>query len=159
MEVLGGKAGLTKSVQALRPNVLTSARFAAATSPTLRISVPTAADALARSTGIATILLTGTGQSVLAHGMLFTIERGQPHPRGQKVGAVRRDTARDRLDGIDPRPTTTVDSFDPLVARPHTCEQVRQFTGEGRVALPQFVSKRVTLGGTWRECRTSGRGR
>ena len=78
--------------------------------------------------------------------MRLTIERRQPDPRGQKVGAVRRDTSRNRLDGIDPRPAATVDRFDPLVARPNPCEQVCEFTGERRVALPQLVSERVTLG-------------
>ena len=78
--------------------------------------------------------------------MLFTIERRQPHPSGQKVGAVRRDTSRNRLDGIDPWPAATVDSFDPLVARPNTRKQVCEFTGERRVALPQLLGERVTLG-------------
>jgi hypothetical protein len=77
--------------------------------------------------------------------MLFTIERRQPHPRGQKVGAVRRDTSRNRLNGIDPRPAAPVDSFDPLVARSATCEQSGEFTCERRVAPPQLVSERVTL--------------
>ena len=54
---------LNKSVQALRRDDVASAGFfAATTSPTLRVSAPRAADALARSTGTGTILLTGTGQ-------------------------------------------------------------------------------------------------
>ena len=85
--------------------------------------------------------------------MGFTIERRQPYPRGQKVGAVRRDTAREGLDRVDPRPATPVDSFGPLVARPNPLKQVRKFTGESRVALPQFVSKGVTLG---RDLRVMG---
>ena len=87
--------------------------------------------------------------------MLFTIERRQPHPSGQKVGPIGRDTSRNRLDGVDPRPAAPVDSFDPLIVRPDPRKQVREFTREGRVALPQFVSERVTLG--WRDWRTSGR--
>ena len=51
---------------------------------------------------------------------------------GQKVGPVRRDTSRDGLDRVDPRPATTVDSFDPLVVRPDPREQVCEFAGERR---------------------------
>ena len=78
--------------------------------------------------------------------MAFAIERAAAAPSGQEVSAVGRDTTRHRLDGVDPRPATTVDSFDPLVVRPDPREQVREFTGESRVALPQFVGERVTLG-------------
>jgi hypothetical protein len=78
--------------------------------------------------------------------MSLALERGQSDPRGQKVGAVRRDTSCNRLGGIDPRPATTVDSFDPLVARPNPLKQVCEFAGERRVALPQLLSERVTLG-------------
>ena len=36
--------------------------------------------------------------------MLFTIERRLPHPSDQKVGPIGRNTSRNRLDGVDPRP-------------------------------------------------------
>jgi hypothetical protein len=52
--------------------------------------------------------------------MLFTIERWLPHPTGQKVGPIGRNTSRNRL--------------------------VRELTEECRVALPQFLGEPVTLG-------------
>ena len=62
--------------------------------------------------------------------MLFTIERRLPHPSDQKVGPIGRNTSRNRLDGVDPRPAAPVDSFDPLIVCHDPREQVRELTGE-----------------------------
>ena len=48
------------------------------------------------------------------------IERRQPHPSGSGSRCHRRDTSRDGLDRVDPRPANTVDGFDPLIVSPRS---------------------------------------